>query len=192
MGEVTKENEVEVWLREHGDYLYRYAYSHLSDTDTARDLVQDTLIAAWKGRASFRGESAARTWLTGILKHKIIDHIRREVRERKFRDDVESDPTSAWFSADGSWLEAPQAWKDNPEGLAEDEQFRKVLFDCMARLPKKQRTVFSMRELAGEDTDTVCNEAGITPTNLHVMMHRARMALRNCLDINWFGGAKSQ
>jgi len=181
----------EDWLREHGDYLYGYAMSRVSNAETARDIVQETLIAAWKSRKNFRGDSSARTWLVGIMKHKIIDHVRSEIRNRKLSEEVESDPTSAWFSADGSWQHAPTAWSDNPEAVSENSQFRKVLYACIGKLPEKQRTIFSMRELAGEDSDTVCNEMDITPTNLHVMMHRARMALRSCLEMNWFGGSKA-
>ncbi|OIO67774.1 MAG: RNA polymerase subunit sigma-70 [Zetaproteobacteria bacterium CG12_big_fil_rev_8_21_14_0_65_55_1124] len=187
--EKTGGQDVEGWLKEHGDYLYRYAYSRLSDVETARDMVQETLIAAWK--ANFKGDSSVRTWLVGIMKHKIIDHIRKEIRKRNLHESAESDPTSHWFNADGSWQEAPRAWADNPEELSENSQFREVLFDCIGKLPEKQRSAFSMRELAGEDSDTVCNEMDITPTNLHVMMHRARMALRSCLDMHWFGGSKA-
>lgn len=182
----------ELWLKEHGDYLYGYAMARVSHAETARDLVQETLIAAWKSRSGFRGESSARTWLVGILKHKIIDHVRGEIRGRKLTEAAESDPTSAWFSPDGSWLEAPRAWADNPEELAEDVQFRMVLNDCIGKLPEKQRSVFRMRELAGEETDTICNDMDITTTNLHVILHRARLALRTCLEINWFGGAKAR
>lgn len=175
------------WLAEHGDSLYSYAMSRVMHAETARDLVQETLIAAWKARGNFRGDASPRTWLIGILKHKIIDHVRREVHDRNLKEQVETDPTSSWFSANGSWIEAPRAWSDNPEGMAENEQLRKVLADCIGKLPGKQRMVFSMREMAGEDSETICNEADITATNLHVMLHRARMALRRCLEINWFG-----
>jgi len=177
----------EQWLSEHGDYLYRYAHSRLHDDELAADMVQEALLAAWKGRKSFEGNAAIRTWLVGILKHKIIDHIRKEIRGRKLSEAVESDPTSSMFKPDGSWVEAPRAWLENPEELTENSQFHKVLNDCIDRLPEKQRTVFSMRELAGEDSETICNEAEITATNLHVMIHRARLALRKCLEFNWFG-----
>lgn len=177
----------ETWLSDHGDYLYRYALSKVRDDELAADLVQETLLAAWKGREGFSGGSSVRTWLVGILKHKVIDHIRKEIRGRKLSEAVESDPTSAMFNADGSWAEAPRAWRDNPEDLAENEQFHKVLHDCIDKLPEKQQLVFTMRELAGDDSETICNEAGISPTNLHVMIHRARLALRNCLQFNWFG-----
>ena len=187
----TQTNDPQTWLTDHGDYLYRYAMSRLHDSELAADMLQETLLAAWKGHKSFSGDSSVRTWLVGILKHKIIDHIRKEIRERKLSEAVESDPTTAMFNVDGSWVDAPQAWKENPEDLAENEQFRKILHDCIDRLPDKQRTVFTMRELAGDDTDTICNEAEITPTNLHVMIHRARLALRKCLEFKWFGMARN-
>jgi len=183
------DRNVEVWLNEHGDYLYRYALFRVSNEELARDMVQETLIAAWK--AEFRGASSVRTWLVGIMKHKIIDHVRKDIRKRKINEEAESDPTSHWFSGDGRWAEAPRAWSDNPEALSENSQFREVLHDCIGKLPEKQRSAFSMRELAGEDSKSVCNELDVTPTNLHVMMHRARMALRSCLDMHWFGGSKA-
>jgi len=188
----TPATDPELWLKEHGDYLYGYAMSRVSHAETARDLVQETLIAAWKSRAGFRGDSSARTWLVGILKHKVIDHVRSEIRKRKLSEAVETDPTSSWFSPDGSWLEAPRAWQDNPEDLSGNGQFREVLQDCIGKLPEKQRSAFSMRELAGEESDTICNELEVTTTNLHVILHRARLALRGCLEMNWFGGAKGK
>jgi len=181
----------ELWLKDHGDYLYRYAMSRLHDSELSADMVQESLLAAWKGRENFAGNSSVRTWLTGILKHKIIDHIRKEIRDRKLADAVESDPTSSLFNADGSWAEAPRAWQENPEELCKSEQFQKVLQKCIGKLPERQRTVFSMRELAGEDTETICNETDVSSTHLHVLIHRARLALRKCLELNWFGGAEA-
>ena len=176
------------WLEAHGDYLYRFALSRLAgDTEQARDMVQETLLAAWKGRKDFAGRSAVRTWLVGILKHKITDHIRLQIRSRQLHEDIEGDPTSDWFGADGHWLEAPRAWRANPESLFEDSDFRRVLQRCLDALPALQRDVFVLRELGGEDSGTICNSCNITATHLHVLMHRARMALRGCLDLNWFG-----
>jgi len=184
-------HSAEGWLREHGDYLFRYAIAQLRDEELSADLVQETLLAAWRGRDSFQGKSSVRTWLTSILKHKILDHIRVEIRLRRFNETIEADPTANWFEADGSWKESIHRWQDNPEELCRNEQFMKILQMCIDRLPEKQNLVFRMKELAGEETATICNEAGISPTNLHVMIHRARLALRGCLDLNWFGGAKT-
>ena len=174
------------WLSEHGDYLYRFAMSRLHNEEIAADMLQETLLAGWKGFASFSGQSSIRTWLTGILKHKIIDHIRREIRGRSLNDRIENDPTSAYFNANGSWNEAPNAWKDNPEDLYSSEQFKTTLESCISKLPEKQQLIFRMRDISGEDTATVCKTCDITSTHLHVLLHRARHALRKCLNIHWF------
>ncbi|MDX8395314.1 MAG: sigma-70 family RNA polymerase sigma factor [Mariprofundaceae bacterium] len=184
------QNNPDQWLNEHGDYLYRYAMSRLRNEEQAADMVQETLLAAWKGLKNFSGNSSLRTWLVGILKHKIIDLIRKEIRGRDLNDAVENDPTSAWFDPNGSWSEAPQAWQDDPESLFENEQFRQTLEKCISKLPAKQQDVFRLRELTGEDTDYICKTCDISPTHLHVLIHRARVALRLCLEHHWFGGKK--
>jgi len=181
------DHDAELWLGEHGDYLYRYAMSRLHQADIAADMVQETLLAAWKGRKNFKGDSTTRTWLVGILKHKIIDHIRKEIRDRNLTDAVEHDPTSAYFDSDGTWGEAPRAWRENPEDLCQSDQFHQILESCIGKLPEKQQLVFRLRELTGEDTESVCNTCEITSTNLHVLLHRARLALRKCLELNWLG-----
>jgi len=178
----------ENWLTDHGDYLFRYAQSRLRNEEQASDMVQETLLAAWRGWERFSGNSSVRTWLVGILKHKITDLIRKEIRNRKLAEAVESDPTSSMFNADGSWVEAPTSWKENPEDLCESDQFQKTLQGCIDKLPEKQQIVFRMREITGEDTESICKTAEITSTHLHVLIHRARLALRTCLDHHWFGG----
>ncbi|RMG91186.1 MAG: sigma-70 family RNA polymerase sigma factor [Zetaproteobacteria bacterium] len=181
----------EGWLEEHGDHLYRFAMLRVRDPEVALDLVQETLLAAWQGRDRFRGSSSLRTWLVGILKHKITDHIRREIRDRELGKAVENDPSSMFFKADGSWNENQHAWKEDPEILCRNHQFRGVLEDCLERLPDKQQKVFMLREMAGEATDAVCKICNITPTHAHVLLHRARLALRKCLEINWLGKGNS-
>jgi len=187
-GKNTARNQAdaEAWLAEHGGYLYRYALFRLNDPETARDMVQETLIAAWKARDGFRGDSSVRTWLVGILKHKVTDHVRRQIRNRALSDTLENDPTSEFFDEHDHWREPVRAWADNPERLAGNQQFMKVLHACMAKLSEQHRHVFTLRELEDEDTETICKACGITPTNLHVIMHRARLALRACLEKHWF------
>ncbi len=181
----NSDQDVDLWLKEHGDYLYRYALFRLSSEELARDMVQETLIAAWK--ASFHGDSSLRTWLVGIMKHKIIDHVRKEIRTRQLSESLETDPTSTFFDHTGHWNQPPQGWHDDPEALSSNRQFSKVLQGCVGALPDIQKHVFTLREMNGEDTQSVCNSCDISPTNLHVIMHRARLALRNCLEKNWFG-----
>ncbi len=177
----------ELWLQEHGDYLFRYAISRLHDSELATDMVQETLLAAWRGHERFKGNSSLRTWLVGIMKHKIIDHIRKEIRQRNIGDKLENDPTSEYFSEDGSWQSKPSSWQTNPEALYNNDEFRKVLHQCMQHLPEKQRIVFEMRELLGDDSEQICKTNDITPTHLHVLIHRARLSLQKCLQQHWFG-----
>jgi len=174
------------WLQEHGDYLFKFAISRMRDEEVAIDLVQETLLAAWKGHQGFKGQSSVRTWLVGILKHKITDHIRREIRQRELSQAVESDPTSAFFDSSGHWQEGPGQWRVNPESLLGSDEFHATLQQCMDKLPTKQQRVFHLREVVGEDTEFICNALEITPTHLHVLIHRARLALRRCLECNWF------
>jgi len=188
---MNKPDDPHTWLSEHGDYLYRFAMSRLHNEDLAADMLQETLLAGWKGFDRFAGQSSIRTWLVGILKHKIIDHIRREIRGRNLTEAVENDPTSAYFNANGSWSEAPNAWKDNPEDLFSSTQFSQTLEGCISKLPEKQQIVFRMRDITGEDTETVCKSCDITSTHLHVLLHRARHALRKCLNTHWFGRGSS-
>jgi len=178
----------QVWLQEHGDYLYRYALSRLHDEERAADILQDTLLAAWKAHERFQGQSSLRTWLVGIMKHKIIDLIRKEIRTRKIADGLEHDPTSRHFSEQGEWQRHPSAWIDNPESRCGDAQFRQNLQLCLSHLPEKQRMVFESRELHGHESEDICKAHDITPTHLHVLMHRARLSLQACLQKHGFGG----
>jgi len=182
----------QTWLQEHGDVLYRFALSRCKDPDVASDLVQDTLLSAWKSHTSFAGESTVRTWLIGILKHKWIDHLRKThlrktIRQREHVQEAEGDPT-AWFDHNnGAWKEKPSAWGDDPAMLCQNQQFLGTLKNCVEQLPNQQALVFDLRELHGLDAEEVCKVCDISATNLHVILHRARLRLRSCLDNHWFG-----
>jgi len=181
----------EEWLTLYGDYLYRYALFRLSNEEIARDMVQETLIAAWKAMKNFRGDSSIRTWLVGILKHKITDYVRKQIRDRNLSNSLELDPTSDFFDANGQWQQPVHEWADDPERLSSNQEFLQALNACITKLPEQHRHVFSLRELSGEDTEAICKTCDITPTNLHVIMHRARLALRKCLEKTWFGMNKT-
>ena len=163
-------------------YLLRYASLQLRDRHAAEDCVQETLVAALAGEASFGGRSNLRTWLTGILKHKIVDTIRRTSREAPLAAEEEFD---ALFDARGHWVEMPQAWT-NPDASLEQKEFFAVLEDCLAKLPAKTSQAFMLREHMGFETDEICKELAVTPTHCWVLLYRARMALRECLQTNWF------
>ena len=145
------------------------------------------MLAALAAEASFAGRSNLRTWLTGILKHKIVDTIRRQNRDRP-ADDLERGGDEAEFDAlydqRGHWDKAPDAWQQ-PEGALQQKQFLAALEACLRDLPERTARVFMMREHLGLDTPEICKELGISATHCWVMLHRARMALRLCLEINW-------
>ncbi len=177
------------WLTEHGDYLYRFALARLRDPHLAEDAVQETLLAAIKNN-SFEGQSSARTWLTAILKHKIIDLKRKQLREQPVSDliDTEADETSMddFFDQTGHWVDSPQTL-NMPHGALQQKQFLNVLDACMKRLPEKLKTIFLLRDVHDEENENICKELDITPTNAWVMLYRARMSLRKCLELNWTG-----
>jgi len=164
----------------------RYATLQLRDAAVAEDAVQEALLAALAGESNFAGRSNLRTWLTGILKHKIVDAIRRQSRERP-SPELESDSSEfdALFDKRGHWEEAPDPW-EQPEGALEQKQFLAALERCLEALPERTAQVFMMREHLGLDTSEICKELRITATHLWVILHRARMALRLCLESNWF------
>ena len=165
-------------------YLLRYASLQLRDRHAAEDAVQEALLAALAGEAGFGGRSNLRTWLTGILKHKIVDAIRRMSRETTaLPDDNELD---ALFDERGHWIEMPRAW-DDPDTSLEQKQFFAALEECLGRLPGKTAQVFMMREHLGYETGDICKEVGVTATHCWVLLYRARVALRECLQQNWFG-----
>ena len=168
-------------------YLLRYASLQLRNREQAEDAVQETLAAALAAEGSFAGRSNLRTWLTGILKHKIVDTIRRTSRERTL-DSAEGEAgisdLEALFDESGHWREPPQAW---PEKALEDKQFLQALEKCLAMLPARTGQVFLLREHLGFETADICKELGITPTHCWVLLYRARTALRACLEKGWLG-----
>jgi RNA polymerase sigma-70 factor (ECF subfamily) len=167
-------------------YLLRYASLQLRDRHAAEDVVQETLLAALAGQAGFGGRSNLRTWLTGILKHKIVDVIRRVGSETARETSVGSDEEfEALFDQRGHWSAPQPAWS-NPDGSLEQKQFFATLEECLARLPAKTSRAFMMREHLGMETDEICKELKVTATHCWVLLYRARMALRQCLEANWF------
>jgi RNA polymerase sigma-70 factor, ECF subfamily len=164
-------------------YLLRYASLQLRDRHAAEDAVQEALLAALAGEAGFAGRSNLRTWLTGILKHKIVDAIRRAGRETALAPEEEE--FEELFDGRGHWAEMPAAWPD-PDASLEQKQFFSALEECLARLPAKTAQAFMMREHLGFETGDICKELGVTPTHCWVLLYRARMALRQCLEQNWF------
>lgn len=170
--------------------LLKYARLQLRNPAWAEDAVSETLLAALEKPQAFAGQSQLKTWLIGILKHKLIDQIRRNSREisSSASDEDGVDLDELLFKPDGHWREMPQDWGD-PEQALRQLEFMKVLEACVDHLPGQQGRLFMMREWLELETDEICKVLAISPTNLWVMLHRARLRLRDCLQLNWFSGA---
>ena len=180
-------------LDAHRPQLLRFAMLQLRNESAAEDAVQETLVAAIQGAAGFAGQSSLRTWLIGILKHKIIDQIRRASRERPLSevltgDDGDAGDFDALFAADGHWAEPPADW-GNPDQALQQERFFEALERCLQGLPRKTGQAFTMREILGFETTEICKELRISPSNCWVMLYRARMSLRLCLEQTWVQGS---
>ncbi len=174
------------WVDRYGDYLFRYAILRVRNRLAAEDLVQETFLAAFKDRASFSGHSSEATWLVGILKHKIADHFRRLSRELSLPDASPVQPEDDPFNATGRWASGPAEWGGNPADLYRQQEFLEQLEKCLSGLPPIHANAFTLREIEGADTGEICKILNVTETNLWVILHRARMRLRRCLETRWF------
>ena len=180
-------------IESHRPYLVRYALSQLRDAQLAEEAVQEALLSALESLSNFEGKSSLRTWLTSILRFKVIDLQRRAVHDRtnlEPTDFAAETGDDAWlddlFDETGHWRVAPGAWS-NPEAAFEQRRFWEVFERCLDKLPAAGGRVFFKREIVGEETETICKEEGITSSNCWVILHRARLNLRACLEMNWFG-----
>lgn len=173
---------------EHGDYLFRVALRHFPERHRAEELVQETFVAALEAASRFQGHASPRTWLTSILRHKIIDAIRRKVREEPPRLEA-SESLDQYFERKAHWKPGaePQPWQTSPETLPSQKEFFGVLRNCLTTIPETQRQVFVLREIDELDPEEICNTMSLSATNVRVLLHRARLALRKCLEANWFG-----
>ncbi len=177
------------------DYLLKFARLQLRNEAWAEDAVSDTLLAALSKPQSFGNRSQLKTWLVGILKHKVVDALRLRSREVCQGDDTldsTEDPLDyLGFKADGHFIEPPAEW-GNPEQQASSRQFFEVLEVCASQLPAVQGRLFLMREWLELSSEEICKELQLTPTNLYVQLHRARLRLRECLELNWYGRAREK
>ncbi len=182
-----------VWVDEHGDCLFRFALTRLRDETLAEDIVQETLLAALQSMKTYGGKSVERTWLVGILKHKIIDYYRKHSRETPL-DESELDLSGFdnFFERDDEWKNhwnprlAPRGWTNNPEAVYQESEFFDVFQNCLSKLPERVAKVFALRELDGLEAGEICEVLCVSTSNFWVMMHRARMSLRRCIEVKWF------
>jgi len=176
------------WVKSHADYLYAFAITRLNDEELAKDLVQETFLAALEKISSFEGKSAERTWLTAILKNKVIDVYRKrssglkniEVKEAEKEQDV-------FFSDDGHWMpeHGPKEFGLEDKDHLVNKEFEQILQKCLQKLPALWMAVFTMKHIDEQPTDIICAEMKVTASNFWVIIHRAKLNLRACLQKNW-------
>ena len=182
------------WFDRYGDYLFAYARRRVREQAAAEDLVQETFLAAIQANDSFSGKSSEKTWLTGILKHKIYDYFRKNSRLGELT--AEESDLSAYdylFERNDEWDEhwnaayAPADWDNtSPSHRVEAGEFQAVLSGCLTMLPERIANAFVMREVDGLTSEEICGVLMVSVNNYWTMMHRARLHLRRCLEVNWF------
>ncbi len=184
----------EKWVDNYADYLYTFAISRVNDEDEARDLVQDTFLSALKARNGFKGEASEKTWLVSILKRKVIDLYRKNAvrKEQSFeKSDQYKVAYGHYFTEEGfmpgEWQKqnTPKEWKINENSTIEKHEFKKILGQCLSKLPKMWASVFSLKHIDEESASTICKELEISSSNYWVIIHRAKLQMRECLEKNW-------
>lgn len=184
----------EKWIDSYADYLYAFAYNRVNDEETAKDLVQETFLSALKAKDCFKGEAAEKTWLVSILKNKVIDHYRKNAAhpQQSFEESEQYKVAySHYFTDDGlregHWQKStsPKPWNTSDKSNIEQKEFKNILAKCLAKLPKTWSSVFSLKYLEEEESSTICKELDITSSNYWVIIHRAKLQMRECLEKNW-------
>lgn len=183
--------EPESWVKSYADYLYSLAYIKVNNKETAEDLVQETFLSAYKAKDSFRKDSSEKTWLTSILKNKITDHYRKKDVLKdvsNYLSGTELNFEEHFFnSIDGHWLEesAPKDFMTNSDSRMNQVEFNKIIQYCIQKMPHKLIPVFVAKFMDDTDSETICKEFNITSSNYWVIIHRAKVLIRSCLQKNW-------
>lgn len=177
----------ELWVQEHADYLYNYALYKVSNVEVAEDLVQETFIAGLKGADAFQGNSSERTWLFSILKRKVIDHYRRESARKNTTSMDYVSPFNKSGNYEKHWSDdgAPGKWDIDTSNSLELDEFQQIMALCMSLLPEKWRDVFHLKMMEDCTAEEICKDLDITSSNLWVLIHRAKLKLRECIEKNW-------
>lgn len=176
----------EQWVAAHADALFHYAVGRLPDRADAEDAVQETFLAALRSQHSFRGDSAERTWLTAILKHKVVDTLRRSARRGPSTPVDDSDAEAEMFRSNGRWRCPPANFAVDEQDLLDRSEFWQHFESCVGLLPAKQARALMLHYVDGNDPSATCRQLGVTQNNLWVLLHRARLHLRANLEANWF------
>lgn len=178
----------------YGDYLYSYALSRVYRKELAEDLVQETFLSALKSRNSFRGQSSEQTWMISILRNKIVDHYRKVgtsrekmILDKNWETRGEDSPFQKEGAFKGHWIKssAPGSMGGSIEKMIDSKEFQKILELCLSLLPEKWAAVFTLKVMEEYESDEVCKDLDISSSNLWVILHRARLKIRECLEKRW-------
>lgn len=174
------------WVANYADALYAYTVVRVNDVQLAEDIVQNTFLSAWKARDTYKGQASEKNWLYAICKNKIIDHFRKQSTNRISLATGEED---LYFDETGHWSNesAPKDWGVNTEQPVESKEFYAILEQCRKKLKDIQQAVFAMKYMEDADSEEICKQLNITPSNYWVLIHRAKLHLRKCLEKNWIG-----
>jgi RNA polymerase sigma-70 factor (TIGR02943 family) len=185
----------EKWVDNYSDYLFTYAFMRINDEDEARDLVQETFLSALKAKNLFKGEAAEKTWLVSILKRKVIDLYRKNAvrKEESFEESEQYKVAYGHYFTEegfikGEWNKQtrPSEWNFNENSPIEKNEFKKILSACIGKLPKTWASVFTLKHIEEEESEKICKELEISSSNYWVILHRAKLQMRECLEKNWF------
>ena len=187
MSQGVSAEDAEDWVDKYSTQMYRFALARVKDQDVAEEVVQEAFLAAWKSKSSFSGRSSEKSWLFGILKHKILDYFRQLKKrgEIEFGDPGEWEAAENLFQSNGSWKTPPSSWGINPEQAAQNLQLLEALNKCVESLSDRFKSLFLLKEMDGLTADEICDQLEIKPANLWVMMHRIRSRLKTCLESNF-------
>lgn len=184
---LDKEQEFKRWVTQYSDILYSYAINHGFNEEGAQDMVQETFLSAWQSMDRFQGKASVKNWLFVILKSKISDHFRKDINnmakvavQQEYNDD-------AYFDEEGHWREEayPKDWHVNLSDPLEVKDFYKVFHSCKNKLKEIQSAVFIMKYVDELGSEDICKDLGITSSNYWVLLHRAKVQLRACLQKYW-------
>jgi RNA polymerase sigma-70 factor (TIGR02943 family) len=182
----------ETWVATYGDYLFSFCMFRVNNRETAEDLVQDTFVSAIRAKDAFLGQASEKTWLTAILKNKILDHYRRNdvlKNASDYLDETEREFSSHFFDrGNGHWHReaAPAAWSEMADRNLHRAEFDAVVRMCISKMPSRLAPVFVAKFIDEEETEIICKAHGLSASNYWVIVHRAKVLMRSCLEKNWF------
>ena len=181
------ETKPKEWVKQYSNLLFRYAFVRVNDREIAKDLVQETFLAALKNLPNFRGEISEKNWLFMILKNKIIDHYRKKATGLSVQIDEIMEEIDGYFGEDKHWHEdhLPKEWGTENTLAVETKEFYDILNKCLNKLTELLHIVFAMKYLEEKDSEEICKELNITSSNYWVILHRAKLQLRVCIEKKW-------